>query len=89
MKATIIVQGMVQGVGYRFFAIEQARVYRINGYAQNLPDSTVKVVAEGDRGLIEDFIKQLAIGPVSCRVTAVDVTWDDAESGFSNFEIRF
>lgn len=89
MKAIIIVQGNVQGVGYRFYVVEQARIYNIKGYTQNLPDGTVKVVAEGDQGMIEDFIKQLKIGPVSAHVSAVDVQWNDIESGFTDFDIRY
>lgn len=89
MKAIIIVQGIVQGVGYRFYVVEQARIYNIKGYTQNLPDGTVKVVAEGDQGMIEDFIKQLKIGPVSAHVSEVDVQWNDIESGFTDFDIRY
>jgi len=89
MKATIIVQGMVQGVGYRFFAVDQAKQYKIRGYAKNLPNGDVEVVAEGDEGLIKDYIEQLKVGPVSAHVTAVDVEWSDTEFGFNNFDIRY
>ena len=85
----IIVQGLVQGVGYRFFTVEIAEQYNIKGYARNLPDGNVEVVAEGDEGMLNDFIKRLKIGPPSARVTGVDIKWDDADSGFENFDIRY
>ena len=89
MKALIIVQGLVQGVGYRFFTVEMAKQYNIKGYARNLPDGNVEVVAEGDEGMINDFIKRLKVGPASARVTGVDIKWDEADFGFENFDIRF
>lgn len=89
MRALIIVQGLVQGVGYRFFAVEMAKQYNIKGYARNLPDGNVEVVAEGDEGMIKDFIKRLKVGPPSARVTGVEIKWDDGDFGFENFDIRF
>ena len=89
MRAEIIVQGMVQGVGYRFFVSRQANMYKLNGYVQNLPDGNVKVVVEGDHGLIEDFIDELRIGPRSARVTAIAVDWIDRPHEFSAFDVRF
>ncbi len=89
MKAVIVIQGLVQGVGYRFFAIEQAKRFSIKGYVQNLSNSNVEVVAEGNEGMLKDFIKKLKIGPPSAHVTGVDVRWNDEECGFTNFDVRF
>lgn len=82
-------RGVVQGVGYRFFAVEQAKQHNILGYAKNLPNGDVEIVAEGDEGMIKDFIKQLTIGPVSAHVTKVSVEWNDSEYRFDNFDIRY
>jgi acylphosphatase len=89
MRAEITVQGMVQGVGYRFFVNRQANTYKLNGYVQNLPDGNVLVVVEGDHGLIADFIDELRVGPRSSRVTAVNVDWIDEPDEFKTFEVRF
>jgi len=89
MRAIIVVQGFVQGVGYRFFAIEQAQRFNIKGYVRNLSDGNVEVVAEGDEGMLNDFIKKLKVGPPSARVTGIDVEWNDEENGFTNFDVRF
>lgn len=89
MRAEIIVQGMVQGVGYRFFASRQAVRYKLNGFVQNLPDGNVRIVVEGERGLIGGFVDELRIGPQSARVTAVDVEWSDRPHEFQSFEVRF
>ncbi len=89
MKAEVTVQGVVQGVGYRFFVLNQARLYDVKGYVKNMPDGTVQVVAEGDKGIVKDFIERLRIGPLSAHVTGVDVKWDENDSGFTEFRLQY
>jgi acylphosphatase len=89
MKAVITIQGVVQGVGYRFFAVRQAQQHGINGYVCNLPNGCVQVVAEGTKGMLSDFIRQLKVGPVSAHVTGTEVQWDEQEEGFTEFEVKF
>lgn len=89
MRADITVQGVVQGVGYRFFVVRQAQRYHLNGYVQNLPDGRVCVAVEGDKGLIVDFIAELRIGPRAARVSGIDVQWSDPPAEFKSFEVRF
>ena len=89
MKAQIIVQGIVQGVSYRFFTVDMAKQYNIRGYCRNLPDGNVEVIAEGNESMVNEFIKQLKIGPSAAHVTGIDVKWDNTDSGFDNFEIKY
>jgi acylphosphatase len=89
MKAVIVIQGIVQGVGYRFFAVAQAKQYNVRGYTRNLPDGSVEVVAEGDQGMLNELIKKLKIGPYSAHVTGIDVRQTEEENGFTDFDIRF
>lgn len=88
-KARIIVTGVVQGVGYRYYAITRARRYGLTGYAKNLPNGTVEVVAEGEAGLIRDYIGDLQVGPPSARVAGVEVTWHDCTGGYSSFGLEY
>lgn len=89
MKAVITVTGLVQGVGYRFFCVRQAQQHNIRGYVQNLGNGDVQVVAEGSRGVINDFVKRLKVGPVSAHVTGIDVQYSEEEKGFDTFDVRF
>lgn len=89
MKAEIFVQGVVQGVGYRFFVLNQAKLFDVKGFVRNMPDGTVQVVAEGKKGIVKDFIERLRIGPLSAHVTGVDVTWDEKDSGFTEFRLQY
>lgn len=82
MHAEMVVQGVVQGVGYRFFVIQKAQEYKITGYVQNLTDGSVLVVAEGKRGLLNDFIKELRLEPPAARETKVDVKLSMTEKSF-------
>lgn len=89
MRAQIVIQGLVQGVGYRFFVVAHAQQYLITGYVQNLPNGNVRVVAEGDKGVLLSFIEDLRIGPASAHITAVDVQWSEEEACFTDFEVKF
>ncbi len=89
MHAEIIVHGLVQGVGYRFFTIEKAREYGVTGYVQNLPDGNVLVVAEAEKGILNDFIEELKIGPRASRVTGIDINFSEKDTGYKNFSIKY
>jgi len=88
-RAEILVSGLVQGVGYRFFAERVAKQYGLKGFCRNLPNGMVEVVVEGDHGLISDYIRELKRGPISARVSGVNVRWCEYKGEFHDFEIRF
>ncbi len=89
MRAILVIQGLVQGVGYRFFVVARAKQYNVTGYVQNLPNGNVRVIAEGDKGILMAFIEDLRIGPASAHITAMDIQWSEEESGFTDFEVKF
>jgi acylphosphatase len=68
------VSGRVQGVYYRGAAAVRARELRISGYAKNLPDGRVEVLAFGESDAVEAFVGWLWIGSSASRVTGVEVT---------------
>jgi acylphosphatase len=85
-----IVKGIVQGVGFRYFAVYQAqRIGGITGYVRNLRDGNVEVVAEGEREKLEQLLAQLRKGPTGAHVTGVDVFWENPTGEFTNFSIRW
>ncbi len=81
-----VVQGRVQGVGFRFFAERAARELGVRGWVRNLPDGSVEAVAEGDDEALATFIERLQRGPLSSRVDRVDVAEAPAQ-GFERFDI--
>ena len=67
------VSGRVQGVYYRGTAVSRAREMGITGYARNLPDGRVEVLAQGTDAAVTAFIEWLWIGSSASRVTGVEV----------------
>jgi acylphosphatase len=67
------VSGRVQGVFYRGTTVSRARELGVTGYARNLADGRVEVLAQGPDVVVAAFIEWLWIGSSASRVTAVDV----------------
>lgn len=81
-----LAEGRVQGVGYRAFCAHEASLLGVDGYAQNLPDGRVRVVAEGDEGTLRQFIERLREGPPMSMVRQVTFQWEGYTGEFSGFE---
>ena len=84
-----VVEGYVQGVGYRWFAAKVAQRLSITGWVRNNPDGTVESVAEGPRDAIGEYIGELRRGPFGADVTDIVVTEEEPTGEFPNFDIAF
>ncbi|MDZ7401429.1 MAG: acylphosphatase [candidate division KSB1 bacterium] len=87
--AHIIVTGLVQGVGFRWFVEREAKKLGLTGYVKNLYTGEVEVIVEGDRGMIEELIDVLRVGNRASRVVDVRVTWRKFENKYHDFRIAF
>lgn len=87
--AHILVSGVVQGVGYRYFALRYAQELGLRGFARNLYTGDVEVAVEGERGLILEFIKALRMGPPSAHVATLQVEWHSPQGKFVDFQLKF
>lgn len=76
----LVVQGRVQGVGYRAFVEREARSRDLAGWVRNCRDGTVEAVLAGDAAVIEDMIAACRRGPFSARVDAIQRTAGSASS---------
>ena len=65
------VEGRVQGVFFRASTQREAQQLGINGYARNLPDGSVEVLACGSETAVARLKEWLRVGPPAARVTAV------------------
>ena len=88
VRVDLGIHGRVQGVYYRASAHRQARTLELRGYAENLDDGSVGVVAEGEESAIEKFIAWCRIGPPSARVSRIDITRTPPTGEFTDFEVR-
>jgi acylphosphatase len=83
-----IIEGYVQGVGFRAFAQDLAARAGLTGWVRNRWDSSVEVVAEGEQQILERFLTTLYRGPRSAQVTGVTPEWLDATGEFKGFTVR-
>jgi len=81
------VRGRVQGVWYRGACAEQARTLGVSGWARNLSDGRVEVVAEGEADAVEQLVKWCHQGPPPAQVTGVESLTEAAE-GLRGFAVR-
>jgi acylphosphatase len=88
VRTHLLVYGIVQGVGFRYFVYHQAVDLDLKGYVRNTFSGEVEIEAEGDRSLIEEFIKQVRIGPRSAHVTDVKIEWINCKHTDTSFQIK-
>ncbi len=88
VRAKILVNGLVQGVGYRYFVMREARRLDLNGFSENLFTGEVLTVVEGEQALIEDLISKLKVGPIHASVKNCRVDWQETLNEFNTFEIK-
>lgn len=84
-----IVVGNVQGVGFRAFVIRNANRLGLSGWVRNRWDYTVEVMAEGERGSLEQLLSALRRGPSAAMVTQVRPEWKEASSEFEGFRVKY
>ena len=82
-----LVTGRVQGVGYRYFVLREAERLGIAGFARNLPDGRVEVVAEAAEEALTELETRLRRGPSFAAVDGVDRT-SIPSRGDAGFHIR-
>jgi len=89
VRAEIIVNGLVQGVGYRYFVIREAQKLGLKGFTQNLYTGEVLTVVEGAKAIVEEMIKKLKVGPIHAAVKTCKVDWQEPKNEFTDFEVKF
>jgi acylphosphatase len=89
VRLTAWVRGRVQGVGFRWWTRATAlEIGGLTGYASNLADGRVQVVAEGNRQPCDRLLEWLRTGDTPGRVDGVTDIWGAARGGYDGFEIR-
>lgn len=88
LRLHAVVEGRVQGVGFRYFVEETALALNITGWVCNRWNGTVETIAEGERPVLEKFQAALQRGPRSAHVSHVSVEWLPATNEFSRFKIK-
>lgn len=83
-----VVEGRVQGVGYRIFVYEHAQTLALTGWVRNLGNGSVEVRAEGSPASLATLLERLHKGPRGALVTNVSVDWASATGEYTDFEVQ-
>lgn len=87
-RLTMLISGKVQGVYYRASTAEKSTELGITGYAKNLPDGRVEVVAEGPQAALTSLKQWCNEGPPAADVDRVEATESPASGEFNSFVTR-
>jgi acylphosphatase len=84
-----VVDGMVQGVGFRYATIRQARALGLTGFVRNLDDGRVEVLAEGEEAVLERLAAWLRHGPPGAHVREVESRYLPCRGIYRDFSVRY
>lgn len=84
----MLVSGLVQGVGFRWYTAQRARTVGVAGSVRNLPDGRVEAVFEGPEQHVESMVAWCRTGPRGARVRALEVI-GETPAGLTSFDIGF
>jgi acylphosphatase len=82
------IRGLVQGVGYRYFAQRSAARHQIRGYVRNLDDGRVEAFAQGVERAVEAFKHDLIAGPTNSSVVDIEEIVLEPSRTFSTYRIE-
>ena len=83
----VFISGKVQGVGYRYSTVNEAKRLGIKGWVRNRLDGRVEAVFEGEHSTVEQLVKWCHQGPRSAVVKEVNSETIDPQF-FEEFEVR-
>jgi acylphosphatase len=83
-----LISGLVQGVGFRYFAQRSAARHQVRGYVRNLEDGRVEAFVEGPPKSVEEFKHDLAAGPSYSKVEHLEETVLEPSGRYPTFRIE-
>ena len=84
----LVIQGRVQGVGFRYYVMRRAQALGLRGWVRNVWNGDVEIEAEGDRPALEQLAELVQSGPTSSHVDAVAATWSERPARYERFSTR-
>jgi acylphosphatase len=84
----IIISGRVQGVGFRYSALNQAKALGIKGFVKNMHDGSVYMEIEGDKLATDLMVEWCRMGPGTGSVSKIHITESQAKE-FKDFTLKY
>lgn len=86
-RVAVRITGRVQGVGFRFSALDEAQRLGLTGWVRNSHHGDVELVAEGDAAQLKRLVAWCRVGPRGALVTDVEQEWLPYTGEFDSFRI--
>ncbi len=86
-SVSITIHGRVQGVSFRYYTLQQARLHDIRGFVKNRPDGSVYIEGEGEEEKLDAFTRWCHDGPPWAIVENIEITGQQPKN-FSDFTIK-
>jgi acylphosphatase len=87
-RAEILVDGDVQGVGFRYYVRREARRLGVTGYVENLDDGTVKIVGEAQKEKIDQLVERIRSAPSPVNVVSLQLQYVKPTGEYKTFKIK-
>lgn len=88
VRVHILVEGRVQGVGFRAYVQQAGALRGLAGWVRNVGYNEVETVAEGPRAIVEEFVEAVRTGPRGSRVDEIKIEWEMVLGEAGRFEVR-
>lgn len=87
LEAHILVQGKVQGVGFRSTVVKHAMSCNVFGYVENVSNGDVKIVAQGSKEQIDQFVAQIKSQSGSACIDSIQLNFTTQQIHFKAFKM--
>lgn len=87
-RVRLVIDGEVQGVCFRIYAMQTAQRLGVTGWIRNLHDGSVEAMAEGEEGILSQFVEWCRHGPPYAHVSRIIEEYSQAGEEFSGFDIK-
>nr|MDO8100742.1 acylphosphatase [Candidatus Njordarchaeota archaeon] len=88
VRAHVLIEGDVQGVGFRASAWSVAQKLEVTGWVRNVVDGRVETLIEGEKDRVEKMVQWCSRGPPGSYVANLKVEWLPYKGEFKTFEIE-
>ena len=85
IRIHLLIEGRVQGVGFRDFAVRRANQLGLHGWVRNIPNDGVEIISEGEEVMINEFILACKHGPSRAYVTEIKIDYRSPTHEFKGF----
>lgn len=82
-----IVHGRVQGVGFRYYTMQQAKQLGVKGWVRNNMDGTVEIIAQADKKTLQAFQTAVKKGSPASQVSHVRTKQMQTSHNYTSFQV--